>query len=213
MTKKKKPEKNNHKAVNVACRNEEEKAALTAQTYLRPSVLSAVTIKEYYQNDDDLKIYALIDELSKQIDRVNKGDMGRPEAMLMAQAHTLDSLFVELVNRSRLNMGEYFNAADKYMRLALKAQSQCRTTLETLSEIKNPKPYIQNNRAQYQQVNNGTHPDSHKDPRAGNSKSTNELLEDQTNDPKRMDPGTPQKTSRIDQTLAAMEAQHRAEDT
>jgi hypothetical protein len=35
-------------------------------------------------------------------------------------------------------MGEYVNAAETYMRLALKAQSQCRTTLETLAGIKNP---------------------------------------------------------------------------
>jgi hypothetical protein len=35
-------------------------------------------------------------------------------------------------------MGEYVDAADTYMRLALRAQSQCRATLETLAAIKNP---------------------------------------------------------------------------
>jgi hypothetical protein len=34
--------------------------------------------------------------------------------------------------------GEYIDAADRYMRLALKAQGQCRATLETLAAIKNP---------------------------------------------------------------------------
>lgn len=43
--------------------------------------------------------------------------MGRAEAMLISQAHTLDALFAELVSRSRMNMGEYFNAACKYMQL------------------------------------------------------------------------------------------------
>jgi len=35
-------------------------------------------------------------------------------------------------------MGEYVDAADTDMRLALRAQSQCRATLETLAAIKNP---------------------------------------------------------------------------
>ena len=35
-------------------------------------------------------------------------------------------------------MNEHLPAAETYMRLALKAQSQCRATLETLANIKNP---------------------------------------------------------------------------
>jgi hypothetical protein len=56
-------------------------------------------------------------------------------------------------------MGEYLDTADKYMRLALKAQGQCRTTLETLAAIKNP-PVLFAKQANIahgpQQVNNGT---------------------------------------------------------
>ena len=54
--------------------------------------------------------------------------------MLTAQAHTLDALFTALVQRAALNSGEYIGAADTYNRLALKAQSQCRATLETLGQ-------------------------------------------------------------------------------
>jgi hypothetical protein len=39
-----------------------------------------------------------------------------------------------------LNMKQYLDATDKFMRLALKAQSQCRTTVEALGELKNPQP-------------------------------------------------------------------------
>lgn len=78
--------------------------------------------------------------------------------MLITQAHTLDAIFNELARRSALNMGEYINAAERYMRLALKAQSQCRATLETLSAIKNP-PVVFAKQANIangpQQVNNG----------------------------------------------------------
>jgi hypothetical protein len=41
-----------------------------------------------------------------------------------------------------MNAGECLDATDKYMRLALKAQSQCRAALETLARIKNPIPCI-----------------------------------------------------------------------
>lgn len=61
--------------------------------------------------------------------------------MLAIQAHTLDTMFNELARRSWTNVdGGYIEAGERYMRLALKAQSQCCTTIETLSEMKNPKP-------------------------------------------------------------------------
>ncbi len=50
--------------------------------------------------------------------------------------------------------------AETLLRLALKAQSQCRTTLLTLAEIKNPRPIAFVNQANFahgpQQVNNRT---------------------------------------------------------
>jgi hypothetical protein len=99
--------------------------------------------------------------------------------LLMTQAHSLDSIFNELARRAALNMGEYLNATEHYLRLALKAQSQCRATLETLAAIKNP-PMIYAKQANIangpQQVNNGTSP-----ARAGekNAIEPNELLEQQ----------------------------------
>jgi hypothetical protein len=81
---------------------------------------------------------------------------------LAIQAHTLDTIFNELARRSAANVGEYMEAAERYMRLALKAQSQCRATIETLAEIKNPKPVAFVQQANIangpQQVNNGPLP-------------------------------------------------------
>jgi len=80
------------------------------------------------------------------------------EALLMSQALALNTVFGELARRAALNMGEYMDATDKYMRLALKAQGQCRATLETLAVIKNP-PVVFAKQANIahgpQQVNNG----------------------------------------------------------
>lgn len=102
-----------------------------------------------------------LDALTAQIKEVRSGKLGSAERMLVAQANTLDAIFNELARRAALNMGEYLNATDRYLRLALKAQSQCRATLETLAAIKNP-PVIYARQANIangpQQINNGTPP-------------------------------------------------------
>jgi hypothetical protein len=78
--------------------------------------------------------------------------------MLNAQAVALNSIFAEMSRRAALNMGQYPEATERYLRLAMKAQSQCRTTLETLAAIKNP-PVVYAKQANIahgpQQVNNG----------------------------------------------------------
>lgn len=62
-----------------------------------------------------------------------------------------------LARRAHMNMDKYLDATDRYMRLALKAQGQCRATLETLANLKNP-PVVVARQANIangpQQVNN-----------------------------------------------------------
>ena len=116
-----------------------DRAVMLATAALRPSIKAAVAVQMFAKPAfGELDITTLADELSAQIGAVTKGDLQRAEAMLIAQAHTLEALFCELTRRASLNMGEYLQAAETYMRLALKAQSQCRATLETLATIKNP---------------------------------------------------------------------------
>ncbi len=58
----------------------------------------------------------------------------------MTQATVLNGIFADLVCRSSMNRSEgYFDASQVYMKLAFKAQNQCRMTLETLGTIKNPR--------------------------------------------------------------------------
>lgn len=56
-------------------------------------------------------------------------------------------------------MGEDIDAIEIYLRLGLKAQAQCRATIQTLSEMKNPRPVAFVKQANIangpQQVNNG----------------------------------------------------------
>lgn len=101
----------------------------------------------------------VIDDTAKA---VHGGNLKGAETMLTAQAVALNAIFGELARRSAMNMGGYIGAAETYLRLALKAQGQCRATLETLAAIKNPPTVFArqaniNNGGQLQ-VNNGMAP-------------------------------------------------------
>ena len=133
-----------------------------AHKMLNPECLSAALVCTYYGGA--LEMNAVLQELITQSGEVHRGDMKRPEAILVSQAHALNSLFVALACASHENMGGgHLDTADRHLRLALKAQSQCRATLETLAAIKNP-PLVIAQQANVttgpQQINNGQHPPS-----------------------------------------------------
>jgi len=102
---------------------------------------------------------------------------------------------------------------ETYMRLALKAQSQCRTTLETLAEIKNPRAVAFVKQANiaggHQQVNNHAPESPGKAPekarRAGRKRQPNELLED-VQDAQWLDPRAAPATGAGDPGLATVGA-------
>jgi hypothetical protein len=113
--------------------------AVTASAFCTPEVSSAAIIEDLHPGAD---LNALVDELRFQTGRVQDGNLERTKAMLMAQAHALDALFLTLCKRSMANArdGHFLEAADRYMRLALKAQSQAVRTLEVLGDLVNPRP-------------------------------------------------------------------------
>ena len=174
-------------AATIAC-EPTFKAALTAQLYA----------PAFTQELDIGAVHARTAELS--YNAKNEG-LGEIEVMLAAQAYALDSIFHYAAGRAKSNMGQHPHAAEMYMRLALKAQTQCRSTAETLSAIKNPRAYIrQTNIAQNQQVNN-----------SGNfSDQANELLSEQKHET--LDFGGKSASGRTDSAMAALEAISRCED-
>jgi hypothetical protein len=209
MTSKRKPsKKRDPNAIIAAEQPGEDEATVLGRTVLRPTVQAAVTLKEYDKPYGDLDLKGIIVALTEQIEASNDGDMKRAEAMLTAQAHTLDAIFNNLATRA-IN-AEYLNNLDTYLKLALRAQSQCRSTWEALSAIKNPPVagYVhQANIAHTQQVNNGTCDDI---PRTrGNQNSQNELLEQKD---ERMDIGTTGTTGKVDPAMATVGEVDGAED-
>lgn len=105
---------------------------------------------------DSIDVPALMDQLRDQASAVNRGDLSQAEAMLMNQATALQSLFARLAERGM--SCDLAPAFESNMRMALRAQSQCRATLETLAAMKSP-PVIFAKQANiangHQQINNG----------------------------------------------------------
>ena len=89
--------------------------------------------------------------LGEEIQQALKGDLSLATRMFTSQAFALDTLFTEMARRAGLNMGQYPDAADRYMRLALKAQGACRTTLEALAKLHQPREQT----VKHVHVNNG----------------------------------------------------------
>lgn len=212
MSTKKKPApksecKKDPKALNVTQQPSEGKPEAMARTSLRPTVQAALTLMDYNKAFGELSINTLVDDLGKQCELASSGDLTRAEAILTTQAQTLDAIFHNLARRAQ--RAEYLNQLEANMRLALKAQAQCRSTLETLAAIKNPQPVAFVKQANIahgpQQVNNGRSFATDTRQRAcaqETENQQNELLEH--NDGKRLDPGETGTPGTVDQELEAV---------
>lgn len=173
-----------------------------AEVYLSPTTLNTLTIRNFTKGvfDKELNISDAVEVLKEKVKQVNANDTATLEATLTAQASALDAIFNEMARRAALNMGTHLHATESYMRLALKAQSQCARTIEVISNMKNP-PIVYAKQANiangHQQVNNGnfvtnTHAPAH----TGKTiNQANELLE-ADHGSKAMDIRTAQTTKR-----------------
>jgi hypothetical protein len=107
-----------------------------------------------------LEVSNFIDALQEQGQTIKSGDMFIVEDMLINQATALQSLFARMTERAMAQ--DHMPNLEGFMRLALRAQNQCRATLETLAAIKNPPVVFARqaniNNGGNQQVNNVTPP-------------------------------------------------------
>lgn len=134
-------------ALHVEQLSDETGAQALARKLLQPNfkngaVASAFTHK---MMGDELKLPGLADfarEVQTIGNKAADGDLAFVSRMLAAQAVTLDSMYAELARRAANNMGEYMDASERYARLALRAQTNCRTTLEALAKLHQPREQI-----------------------------------------------------------------------
>lgn len=202
--------------ISIAPTPDKSRDAMIAELAMNGIVNGATLAVDFSKgNYGELSLTDCIGELAKKTRSVHKGDLQDAETLLTAQAFALDAIFMSLARRAQMNMGEYLDAADRYMRLALKAQGQCRATLETLANIKNP-PIVVARQANIangpQQVNNTVNKtdgsfqtSTHAHAGAENSKPVqNELLEDKSHETERVDFGTAGAAGRGDPAMATM---------
>jgi hypothetical protein len=215
MASKHKPaKKRDPNQINAVAKQDEDQADAIARTVLQPTVQAAATLQEFGKSFGDLDVTSLMKSLNEQTEATRKNDLGRGEAMLVAQAHTLDAIFHVMARRAANNLGHYPETVDRYLKLAFRAQSQARATWEALSAMKNP-PMVgyvkQANIAHgHQQVNNASTGPSTTSRPVENSNLQNKLLEE--GDGKRLDTGTTGKTGQADSAMAAVGALDRAKD-
>lgn len=159
------PPKHDPHTLQVAAATEDDLTKVMGGIATRGVVGNALLVQQFSAGalgKDRVSLTGCIESLSAAAKATHGNDLKEAESMLVAQASALNAVFCELARRAACNMGEYLGATETYMRLALKAQAQCRSTLETLSAIKNPPVVFARqaniNNGGQQQVNNGTAP-------------------------------------------------------
>ena len=187
-------------------------ADLKVRAPLLPSAAGAAVVSIYSKDfgADQVDITAMRNELLADAKAMLAGDTSRSEGMLFTQAHALQSIFTTLARRAegQDKLGHW----EAYLRMALKAQNQCRMTLETLATLKNPpvlfaKQANINNGGQ-QQINNGVAPSVPRT-QAGNGQfEQSKLLEE--SDGQRMDFGAARATTAGDSAMAPLGSVDRA---
>jgi hypothetical protein len=129
-----------------------------AEKLLKPSSLSSALIESFKGNvqGESIDFVLALGILEKEVLKLQGGDLSKIEEMLLSQAVALEMMFTSLARTAKAQ--EQLLQYETHMRFALKAQNQCRATLQALVQLKQPSQTTfvrQANIAQgHQQVNN-----------------------------------------------------------
>jgi hypothetical protein len=148
-------------AIEAPGQRPESRTRAYSRAMMHPSVTAAPTVHQVMLRQlgaaSDFGVGGLVEELAAQCAEVSKGNLQRPEALLMAQSTTLDAIFQDLTQQAYKHLNQ-LDVAERLLRLAFRAQSQSRATVETLGTMKNPSMVFArqaNLTTGPQQVNNG----------------------------------------------------------
>jgi len=178
--------------------------------YDSPSLIQAFGQSVY----GEFELEGALNGLKPLNDEVKKGDFKRLEIMLADQAVSLNTIFTAFARRA-WNAGS-IPQLEINMRMALKAQNQCRATIDTLAQIKNPRQTVITKQANIsngpQQVNNTLNQVSEPEGKISENSETsqNELLSHEQAENPYMDTGTASKASGDNPPMATVETIHRA---
>lgn len=138
-------------------RPEQTPEAATAEMVVDGLAVNTVTTMDYSKMLGSLDLTECMAAMMEKAGQVQAGHLAGLEATLTAQAVTLNAMFTQLASTAaRMTIVDQI---DRFTRLAFKAQSQCRETIQTLALLKNPSPPVFARQANIahgpQQVNNG----------------------------------------------------------
>jgi hypothetical protein len=124
----------NVNVIEVPCASGEDVDLATARVCIGPYAANALALKLFANGSTggDMPSPAVVKALTEASKRVHNENMKDVEAILVTQAMTLNVMFADLSRRSVINLndGSYFEGGERYFKMAMKAQNQCRMTLE-----------------------------------------------------------------------------------
>jgi len=114
-------------------------ARIALDPVARHGVLAGTFAAQVFNVDERTTIADSTTVMGEEVEKAAKGDLTFASRMLAAQAVSLDAMFTEMVRRAGNKIGTHPEGMERYMRLALKAQSACRTSLEALAKLHQPR--------------------------------------------------------------------------
>jgi len=86
--------------------------------------------------DDESQVAETVAVIDAVAAKIQANDFSAVESVVAGQALALDVIFSQHARQSARKWSVSYRLANDAMRIALKAQAQCRSTLETLASLK-----------------------------------------------------------------------------
>ena len=136
-----------------------------AAEYVLSGPGNAASVLKNFVPIGEIPPYDMVEEIHRQMDEFHSGETKGIEGILIGQILALNAMFADFA-RQASDIG-HLEMKAVYTRMAFKAQNQSRASIETLSNIKNPRQTVITNQANIsngpQQVNNTLARDSNAD--------------------------------------------------
>lgn len=113
--------------------------AILGQNIRHGAIAVAYAGKSFNMTGERLTVNDAAVVVEQRATEAANGNLSAASAMLASQALTLDVMFTEFANRACSQLGQNSDAVDRYARLAMKAQSNARATLEALAKLHQPR--------------------------------------------------------------------------
>lgn len=194
------------KELSKAAKASNKKTSIPLNKITDPIALGSGAIASIMDSGNNTKaVDAAKDGVEETLSKVRSGNLEDLESILVNQVYVLNGLFNQLVIQGKASLSDPAvmqslpNHPKTMLNVALKAQTQCRATVQTINDLKNPKKttFIKN------QLNNVKM----------ELEERIEQLEDTEHGSKKLDRGTEGTAISINPEVEALEVINRGKDT